>query len=85
MIGKIIKLDNGLEYYVVDEIFKDKSIYLFMIQTSLADDIISDKCLVAEAKIVDGNIVIDNIYDEAEQEKINDIVVEHANKGKIGN
>ena len=80
MIDKIIKLDNGLEYYVVDEIFRDKKIYLFLVQTSLADEIITDKCLVAEAKIIDGKIVIDNIYDEDEQEKINDIIVEHVNK-----
>ena len=79
-MGKIITLSNGLEYYVVDEIFKGTKIYLFLVQTSIKNDIISDNCLVAEARIEDGKIVIDNIYDKVEQEKINDIIIEHANQ-----
>ena len=52
MIDKIVKLPDNLEYYVLDEVVYNRKIYFFLIQVSNLDDIVSNKCVVCEGKVL---------------------------------
>ncbi len=75
MINKVIKLKDGLEYYVIDQIIEDKKIYLFAVQVDNYSLDVIDKCVVCEVKFKDDGLVVDNVSDTNEQEKINNIFI----------
>jgi len=80
MIDKVIKLKDGLEYYVIDQIIDNGKIYLFAVQVDSASEEVTDKCIVCEVKTKNYNLVVDNISDEKEQERINDIFISRMKK-----
>ncbi len=75
MMDKVIKLKDGLEYYVIDQIIEDEKIYLFAIQVDSSSEEVTDKCIVCEVRFKNYDLVVDNISNEKEQEKINDIFI----------
>ncbi len=75
MIDKVIKLPDGLEYYVLDEFVKDKRIFLFAIQVDNLNDITTDKCIVCEAKFNNSQLVVNNLETIEKQEEINNIFI----------
>ncbi len=75
MIGKVIKLSQGLEYYVLDEFIKEKRIFLFLIQVDNLNDIATDKCVVCEAKFNGSRLVVNDIESLEKQEEINNIFI----------
>lgn len=76
MTDKIIKLQDGLEYYVIDEFIEDKRIYLFGVQVDSASESLSDNCVVCEIKFEGNGLVAVSLDDMAEQEKINNKFIE---------
>jgi len=80
MIDKVINLKDGLEYYVIDQIIDNGKIYLFAVQVDSASEEVTDKCIVCEVKTKNYNLVVDNISDEKEQERINDIFISRMKK-----
>lgn len=75
MIDKVIKLKDGLQYYVLDEFVKNRRIFLFAIQVDNAKEIVTDKCIVCEVKYKNDGLVIDNVSDMNELEEINNIFI----------
>ena len=62
MIDKIVKLPDNLEYYVLDEVVYNRKIYFFLIQVSNLDDIVSNKCVVCEGKVLGNSLSLNNIF-----------------------
>lgn len=75
MIDKIVKLPDNLEYYVLDEIVYNRKIYFFLIQVSNLDDIVSNKCVVCEGKVLGNSLSLNNIDDVKLQEEVNNIFI----------
>lgn len=75
MIDKIVKLPDNLEYYVLDEVVYNRKIYLFLIQVSNLDDIVSNKCVVCEGKVLGNSLSLNNIDDVKLQEEVNNIFI----------
>ena len=73
MIDKIVKLPDNLEYYVLDEVVYNRKIYFFLIQVSNLDDIVSNKCVVCEGKVLGNSLSLNNIDDVKLQEEVNNI------------
>lgn len=71
MTDKIIKLKDGLEYYVIDEFIENKRIFLFGVQVDSASEILSENCVVCEIKFEGSGLVATNIEDMDELETIN--------------
>lgn len=80
MIDKVIKLPNQLEYYIIDQIIKDKKIYLFAIQVDNLNDVVTDNCIVLEVNFDGENLNVNNISDLKLQEEINNIFISRMNK-----
>ncbi|CDA80213.1 unknown [Clostridium sp. CAG:594] len=75
MIDKIVKLPDNLEYYVLDEVVYNRKIYFFLIQVSNLDDIVSNKCVVCEGKVLGNSLSLNNIEDVKLQEEVNNIFI----------
>lgn len=75
MIDKIVKLPDNLEYYVLDEVVYNRKIYFFLIQVSNLDNIVSDKCVVCEGKVLGNSLSLNNIDDVKLQEEVNNIFI----------
>ena len=75
MIDKIVKLPDNLEYYVLDEVVYNRKIYFFLIQVSNLDDIVSNKCVVCEGKVLGNSLSLNNIEDVILQEEVNNIFI----------
>ena len=75
MIDKIVKLPDNLEYYVLDEVVYNRKIYFFLIQVSNLDDIVSNKCVVCEGKVLGNSLSLNNIDDVKLQEEVNNIFI----------
>ena len=75
MIDKIVKLPDNLEYYVLDEVVYNRKIYFFLIQVSNLDDIVSNKCVVCEGKVLGNSFSLNNIDDVKLQEEVNNIFI----------
>lgn len=80
MMDKVIRLKDGLEYYVIDQIIEEDKIYLFAIQVDSKSEEVTDKCIVCEVKFKNHDLVVDNISDLNEQERINDIFISRIKK-----
>lgn len=76
MTDKIIKLKDGLEYYVIDEFIENKRIFLFGIQVDSSSEVLTDNCVVCEIKFDGSGLVLSNIENIAEQESINNKFIE---------
>ena len=75
MIDKIVKLPDNLEYYVLDEVVYNRKIYFFLIQVSNLDDIVSNKCVVCEGKVLGNSLSLNNMDDVKLQEEVNNIFI----------
>ena len=75
MIDKIVKLPDNLVYYVLDEVVYNRKIYFFLIQVSNLDDIVSNKCVVCEGKVLGNSLSLNNIDDVKLQEEVNNIFI----------
>ena len=75
MIDKIVKLPDNLEYYVLDEVVYNRKIYFFLIQVSNLDDIVSNKCVFCEGKVLGNSLSLNNIDDVKLQEEVNNIFI----------
>lgn len=75
MIDKIVKLPDNLEYYVLDEVVYNRKIYFFLIQVSNLEDIVSNKCVVCEGKVLGNSLSLNNIDDVKLQEEVNNIFI----------
>lgn len=81
MIDKVIKLDNNLEYYVLDEMAYDGKNYLMGLQVDNDKEGITNNYIIVESrKSLNNDITLVDIDNAELLEKIGNLFIERLNK-----
>ena len=65
MKDKILKLKNGKDYYVLEELAHNNKKYALATECNLEkEEINEEELVVMEVKVIDDNLIIDEIYDD---------------------
>lgn len=81
MIDKVIKLDNNLEYYVLDEMAYDEKNYLIGLQVDNEKEGITNNYIIVESrKDLNGNVTLVDIDNPELLEKVGNLFIERLNK-----
>lgn len=81
MIDKVIKLDNNLEYYVLDEMTYEKKNYLMGLQVDNEKEGITNNYIIVESrKDLNGNVTLVDIDNPELLEKVGNLFIERLNK-----
>ena len=81
MIDKVIKLDNNLEYYVLDEMTYEGKNYLMGLQVDNEKDGITNNYIFVETiKDINGNVTLIDIESPDLLEKIGNMFIERLDK-----
>ena len=81
MIDKVIKLDNNLEYYVLDEMAYDEKNYLIGLQVDNEKEGITNNYIFVETiKDINGNVTLIDIESPDLLEKIGNMFIERLDK-----
>ncbi len=77
MIDKILKLDNGLSYYILDEYQSEEgNNYVFGVQVDVDTSSVSSNYIFLKEKNDLNDIYFDSIVDKDEYEKIGGIFID---------
>ncbi|CDA59817.1 unknown [Clostridium sp. CAG:524] len=81
MIDKVIKLDNNLEYYVLDEMTYEEKNYLMGLQVDNEKEGITNNYIIVESrKDLNGNVTLVDIDNPELLEKVGNLFIERLNK-----
>lgn len=81
MIDKVIKLDNNLEYYVLDEMTYEEKNYLMGLQVdNEKEGITNNYIIVGSRKDLNGNVTLVDIDNPELLEKVGNLFIERLNK-----
>ena len=81
MIDKVIKLDNNLEYYVLDEMTYEGKNYLMGLQVDNEKEGITNNYIFVETiKDIHGNVTLIDIESPDLLEKIGNMFIERLDK-----
>ena len=81
MIDKVIKLDNNLEYYVLDEMTYEGKNYLMGLQVDNEQEGITNNYIFVETiKDINGNVTLADIEGPDLLEKIGNMFIERLDK-----
>ena len=81
MIDKVIKLDNNLEYYVLDEMAYEEKNYLMGLQVDNKKEGITNNYIIVESrKDLNGNVTLVDIDNPELLEKVGNLFIERLNK-----
>lgn len=81
MIDKVIKLDNNLEYYVLDEMTYEEKNYLMGLQVDNEKEGITNNYIIVESrKDLIGNVTLVDIDNPELLEKVGNLFIERLNK-----
>lgn len=81
MIDKVIKLDNNLEYYVLDEMTYEGNNYLMGLQVDNEKEGITNNYIFVETiKDINGNVTLIDIESPDLLEKIGNMFIERLDK-----
>lgn len=81
MIDKVIKLDNNLEYYVLDEMAYDEKNYLIGLQVDNENEGITNNYIIVESrKDLNGSTTLVDIDNPELLEKVGNLFIERLNK-----
>lgn len=81
MIDKVIKLDNNLEYYVLDEMAYDEKNYLIGLQVDNEKEGITNNYIIVESrKDLNGSTTLVDIDNPDLLEKVGNLFIERLNK-----
>lgn len=81
MIDKVIKLDNNLEYYVLDEMTYEEKNYLIGLQVDNEKEGITNNYLIVESrKDLNGSTTLLDIDNPELLEKVGNLFIERLNK-----
>lgn len=76
MIKKVLKLDNGLEYCVLEEIVYNNKQYILSFQVNNEEDVASDNYLICEIKKgLNGDYTLSDIEDMGVYENVSNILL----------
>lgn len=76
MTDKIIKLDNGLECYIMYEIDHDRKKYCMAQIVNTSIDEVSNQFIVCEELIKNGKLYLNDIHDVNEKNNISNLILE---------
>lgn len=83
MIDKVITLDNGLEYYVLDEMSYEGKNYLMGLQVDNEKEGITNNYIIVESKRdINGNITLVDIDNVQVLETVGNLFTERLNQKK---
>lgn len=81
MIDKVIKLDNNLEYYVLDEMTYEEKNYLMGLQVDNEKEGITNNYIIVESrKDLNGSTTLVDIDNPESLEKVGNLFIERLNK-----
>lgn len=81
MIDKVIKLDNNLEYYVLDEMAYDEKNYFIGLQVDNEKEGITNNYIIVESrKDLNGSTTLVDIDNPELLEKVGNLFIERLNK-----
>ena len=81
MIDKVIKLDNNLEYYVLDEMTYEEKNYLIGLQVDNEKEGITNNYIIVESrKDLNGSTTLLDIDNPKLLEKVGNLFIERLNK-----
>ena len=81
MIHKVIKLDNNLEYYVLDEMTYEEKNYLIGLQVDNEKEGITNNYIIVESrKDLNGSTTLLDIDNPELLEKVGNLFIERLNK-----
>ena len=81
MIDKVIKLDNNLEYYVLDEMTYEEKNYLIGLQVDNEKEGITNNYIIVESrKDLNGNVTLVDIDNPKKKKKVGNLFIERLNK-----
>lgn len=81
MIDKVITLDNGLEYYVLDEMSYEGKDYLMGLQVDNEKEGITNNYIIVESKKdINGNVTLVDIDNVQVLETVGNLFAERLNK-----
>lgn len=81
MIDKVIKLDNNLEYYVLDEMTYEEKNYLMGLQVDNEKEGITNNYIIVESrKDLNRNVTLVDIDNPELLEKVGNLFIERLNK-----
>lgn len=81
MIDKVIKLDNNLEYYVLDEMAYEEKNYLIGLQVNNEKEGITNNYIIVESrKDLNGSTTLVDIDNPELLEKVGNLFIERLNK-----
>ena len=81
MIDKVIKLDNNLEYYVLDEMTYEEKNYLMGLQVDNEKEGITNNYIIVESrKDLNGNVTLVDIDNPELLEEVGNLFIERLNK-----
>lgn len=81
MIDKVIKLDNNLEYYVLDEMAYEEKNYLIGLQVDNEKEGITNNYIIVESrKDLNGSATLVDIDNPELLEKVGNLFIERLNK-----
>lgn len=81
MIDKVIKLDNNLEYYVLDEMAYDEKNYLIGLQVDNEKEGITNNYIIVESrKDLNGSTTLVDIDNPELLEKVGNLFIERLNQ-----
>lgn len=81
MIDKVIKLDNNLEYYVLDEMTYEGKNYLMGLQVDNEKEGITNNYIIVEnRKDLNGSVTLIDIDSPELLEKVGNLFIERLNK-----
>ena len=76
MIDKVIKLDNNLEYYVLDEMAYEEKNYLIGLQVDNEKEGITNNYIIVESrKDLNGNVTLVDIDNPELLEKVGNLFI----------
>lgn len=83
MIDKVIALDNGLEYYVLDEMSYEGKNYLMGLQVDNEKEGITNNYIIVEGKKdINGNVTLVDIDNVQVLETVGNLFTERLNQKK---
>ena len=84
MKDKLVRLEDGLEYYILEDITVDKKKYCIAIQVNEEHEDVMDKFIICEAKLINGNVFLDDINNIDDKERISNLLLYKMEKNKQG-
>ncbi len=82
MKDKLVRLEGGLEYYILEEITVDKKKYCIAFQTNEEHEEVMNKFIICEVKMVNGSLFLDDINNIDDKERISNLLLDKMEKSK---